>query len=146
MGVEGYDIVTLDEALDIADNMGMDLVAMNDNEVPVCKIMDYQKFQYEQRKRAKQSKANKAELKEVKFNPVIADYDMSIKAKTASRILSEGDKVKVTITYKGRMMQFIKTGVEKMESFESMIEYPHNIDRKPMIEGNRVYMIISPAK
>lgn len=126
--------------------MGMNLICMNENEVPVCKIMDYQKYIYNQRKRAKQSKSARVELKEVKFNPNITDYDMEIKARTASRILGEGDKVKVTITYKGRGIQFIKTGIEKLEKFDSLVECKHSVDKKPMIEGNRAYMIISPSK
>ena len=146
MGVEGYDIVALEQALEIAESMDMDLVTMNDEEIPVCKIMDYQKYVYNQKKHAKQSKSSKIELKEVKFNPNIADYDMEIKARTASRILGEGDKVKVTITYKGRTIQFIKSGIEKLEKFNSMVEIKHNVDKNPIIEGNRAYMIISPCK
>ena len=146
MGVEGYDIVALEQALEIEESMDMDIVTMNDEEIPVCKIMDYQKYVYNQKKHAKQSKSSKIELKEVKFNPNIADYDMEIKARTASRILGEGDKVKVTITYKGRTIQFIKSGIEKLEKFNSMVEIKHNVDKNPIIEGNRAYMIISACK
>lgn len=119
---------------------------MNEAEVPVCKVMDYQKYIYNQKKHAKQAKSAKVELKEVKFNPNIADYDMEIKARTASRILSEGDKVKVTITYKGRTIQFIKSGLEKLEKFNGLVECKHIVDKKPTIDGNRAYMIISPSK
>ena len=130
----------------MAEDEGMNLVAMNNDEIPVCKIMDYSKFLYNQQKKAKQATKNRSELKEIKFNPTIAEYDLGIKAKNASRILGEGDKVKVSITYKGRMMAQIKGGVEKLEYFEQQIEHPHNVDRKPQIEGNRVYMVISPMK
>lgn len=148
MGVEGYDVVSIDEALDLANSEELDLVQMNDSEVPVCKLMDYSKYLYEQKKRAKQNskQSSHSELKEIKFNPNIADYDLAIKAKAADRIMSEGDKIKVTITYKGRMMQMIAAGKGKMDKFESLVTFKHTVDKAPTVEGNRVYMIISPSK
>ena len=95
---------------------------MNDDDIPVCKLINYQKFIYEQQKRSRQSKSAKVEMKEVRFNPVIADHDMEIKAKMASRILREGDKVRVVIPYKGRMTQYIANGIELMNKFDAMIE------------------------
>lgn len=136
----------LAKALEIAADNDLNLVQMTEDETPVCKLMNYQKFLYDKRKAEKNKNKNKSELKEVKFNPSIADYDLAIKAKTASRILEEGDKVKVTITYKGRAVQFIKAGIDKLNKFETFVEHAHIVDRKPVIEGNRVYMIISPKK
>lgn len=145
--MEGYDIVSLSKALEIAEDMGMNLVAMNDTEVPVCKIFDYQKYTYEQQKKARQNKgSNKGEIKEVKFNPVIAEHDLEIKAKTAGRLLSEGNKVKVTINYKGRMILHISGGVDKLNQFNELVVSKHKVDKAPTVEGNRVYMIISPSK
>lgn len=138
--------MSIDEALEIAESEGLNLVAMNEDKVPICKLMDYSKFLYNKKKAAKNNVKSRVELKEIKFNPNIAEYDMEIKAKNVGRILGEGDKVKITITYKGRTVAFIKSGLEKMEQFETMIEAPHNVDRKPTIEGNRVYMVVSPAK
>ena len=146
VGVEGYSVVSLDTALNLAKQRNLNLVTMNDQEIPVCKIMDFQKFKYEQNKKQKQSKASKVELKEVKFNPVIADHDLEIKAKTASRILNEGDKVKVTITYRGRIISIINSGIDKLNEFEALVEAKHKVDKPPVIEGNRVYMVISPMK
>ena len=134
------------EAISMAEEMGMNLVTMNDDEVPVCKIMDYSKYLYNQKKKQRQNHSSKVEVKEVKFNPVIAEHDMQIKAKTAARILGEGDKVKITIAYKGRMMQMISSGIEMLNNFDSMVDVKHNMERKPTIEGNRVYMVISPSK
>lgn len=142
----GYDIVSLEDALDIAAEQDMNLVTMNDAEIPVCRIMDYSKFLYNKQKQIKKNLKGRTELKEVRFNPVIADNDLRVKAKTASRILSEGDKVKITITYKGRMNQNIRGGLAKLDEFESLVEYPHNVDSRPKIEGNKVHMMISPIK
>ena len=144
--VDGYDIVDLETALNLAEEQDMNLVAMNNNEVPVCRIMDYKKYLYEQQKKSRQSKANKIEVKEVRFNPVIADHDLEIKANTASRLLRDGDKVRVVITYKGRMIQHISTGVSKLNKFNEMVGEKHRIDKQPQIEGNRVYMVMSPDK
>ncbi len=146
---DGNKNVSLEEALDMAQENNVDLVQMGTNgNVAVCKLIDYSKFCYEQKKREKTLKknSNKQELKEIRFNDAIAANDLSIKAKSAGRILSEGDKVKVTITYKGRMVAFIKRGIDKLNEFESLIEVNHTIDKEPKIEGNRVYMILSPKK
>lgn len=134
----------------MAGEQDLDLVAMSNDKIPACKIMDYAKFMFDQKKRAKENmkanRANRVELKEVKFNPNIAENDLSIKAKTASRLLSEGDNVKVTITYKGRMIQFISKGIDKINEFETLVEFKHSIKEPPKIEGNRVSMIITPCK
>ena len=138
--------MNVDDALKIADEADMDLVVVNPNsETPICKIMNYSKYLYEQQKKQKQISKGKTEIKEVKFGPTIADHDLEIKAKTASRILNEGDKVKVSITYKGRMMMYISSGVEKLINLEKLISEPHKVDKEPKIEGNRVYMVVSPA-
>ena len=108
--------MSIDKALELAAKSNNNLVAMNNDEKPVCKIMNYGKYLYEQQKKAKMSKASKVELKEVRFNPVIAEHDLEVKAKTASRILSEGDKVKVTVQYRGRMARLVNNGIELLHS------------------------------
>ncbi|MBR1453196.1 MAG: translation initiation factor IF-3 [Lachnospiraceae bacterium] len=145
-GFEDNTELSIEEALNIADERELNLVAFNENEVPVCKILDYQKYLYNLEKKARENKKKKQELKEVKFNPFIADHDLEIKAKTADRLMGEGDKVKITITYKGRSMSQIKDGIDILNKFDTLVTIKHKIDKVPAIDGNRVCMILSPVK
>ena len=139
--------MSIAEALKMADENETDLVQMSEKDgVAVCKLMNYSKFIYEQHKKEKANAKAKQELKEVRISDGIADNDLKTKAKTASRIMDDGDKVKVVITYKGRSVAFIDRGIAKLEEFEKMIEKNHTVDKQPKIEGNRVYMILSPRK
>lgn len=139
--------VSLDVALGMANEQELDLVQMSTNgDIAICKIMNYSKYLYDQKKKEKQHTKPKQELKEVRISDGIADNDLKTKANNVCRILDEGDKVKVTITYKGRAMSFINRGVDKLNNFEKMIEFSHTVDRQPKIEGNRVYMVLSPKK
>lgn len=149
VGLEGGEkkTVALGEALNMANEQGMDLVQLSTNNgIAVCKIINYSKFLYEQKKRGKMNNKDKQELKEVRIGDGTAENDIKVKAKTADRLLKEGDKVKVTITYKGRMIMFIKRGLDKLSEFDGFITYPHTIDVKPKIDGNRAIMILSPKK
>lgn len=146
VGEGGVQLVSVDEAIKVAEDANLDLVVVNEGETPVCKVMNYGKYLYEQQKKMKQASKSKSELKEIKFGPNIADHDLEVKAKNASRLLSEGDKVKVTITYKGRMMRYIDGGIGKLNELNNLIEQNHRVDKAPAIDGNRVYMVISPSK
>lgn len=140
-------VISLNDALDMAYEAGLDLVQLNNStERAVCKILDYKKFLYEQKKKEHQNASkNKQELKEVRLNDGTADNDLKVKANTISRILREGDKVKVTVVYKGRMIRLAgERGVIKLNTLEPLVTEPHNIDSAPKLEGNRVYMILSP--
>ena len=150
VGLEGQDklIVFRDEAIEMAENEGVDLVQVGmNNDIPVCRLMSYKKFLYEQKKREKDNKAKsvKQDVKEVRIGDATQDNDLRTKAKTASRILSEGDKVRAVIIYKGRMMSFITRGKDKLNEFEALIDTEHTVDKVPTIEGNRVYMMLSPV-
>lgn len=139
--------MSMSEALSRARNEELDLVQVSSKDnVPICKLMDYKKFMYAQRKREKSNAKSKQELKEIRLSDVIADNDLKVKAKNVDRILGEGDKVKIVIPYKGRAMAFISRGIDKLKTFDTMIESAHSIDREPKIEGNRVYMVVSPRK
>lgn len=96
----------------------------------------------------KKDKNNKIEIKEIRFGPSIADHDLEIKANAINKFFDKEDniKVKVTITYKGRMQAYIKEGVKKLTDFSDLIKYPHKIAAEPKIEGNRVTMVIVPLK
>lgn len=138
--------MSLEEALRYADDECLDLVQMNEKEgVAICKLMNYSKYIYEQRKKGKMNNKSRQELKELRLSDNIAENDLKTKAKSASRMLDGGDKVKVVITYRGRSIAFITRGVEKLDTFEKMIDSKHVIDKQAKIEGNKVYMIISPS-
>lgn len=136
----------INAALSMADTEGLDLVQMSENNgTAVCKLMNYSKFLYDQKKKEKANNKGKQELKEVRMNDGTAENDLRIKAKTVSRLLKEGDKVKVSIIYKGRMIRLAdQRGQERLIKFETMVEEPHNIDLKPKLDGNRVCMVLSP--
>ena len=132
-------------AIEYAQENGMDLVQIGfSNGMPVCKMVNYDKFMYDLRKKEKRNNKNKQELKEVRLKDNIADNDLNIKAKTISRILKEGDKVKVVLIYKGRAVTFISRGVEKLNELDGLIEQEHSLDVAPRIDGNKVYMMVSP--
>lgn len=141
-------VVSLEEAMGMAQESGLDLVQVGGNqERAVCKVMDYNKFLYEQHKREKKNRSkNKQELKEVRLSDGTAENDLKVKAKNISRILKEGDKVQIVITYKGRMVSFISRGLDKLKDIEKLIEQAHIVDKAPKIEGNRVYMVLSPKR
>jgi translation initiation factor IF-3 len=131
----------------IASEAGLDLVMVGgDDNVAICKIMDYSKYQYEQHKRERHNNKNKQELKEIRLSPAIADNDMRVKAKSLERMLKDGDKVKISINYKGREATFVNNGLNKMNNFINMITCKYNIDKPVKIEGNRVYMVLAPTK
>ena len=139
--------MSLKQALTMAEELNMDLVQLSNNrDVSTCKILDYNKYIYEQKKKERHNNSkNKQELKEVRINDGTADNDLKTKAKTVDRILHEGDKVKIVVTYKGRMIKLADTrGKAKLTEFEPLVIEPHNIDMAPKLEGNRVYMILSP--
>lgn len=138
--------MNIDEAFRLADEQGLDVAVVGKGDIPVCKLLDYEKHIYELKKQAKKQKANQSVLKEIRLTPQIAANDLKIKAKTASRILGEGDKLRIEIMYRGRMARLVNEGAEKLERFESLVEHPHKVANKPKVENNRVYMIIEPIK
>ena len=143
----GKDVVSFKEAMQMAEDDGLNLVAMNNNDVPVCKIMDYSKFMYERKKAQRKNQSQKkVEVKEIQLSPNIAEHDMQIKAKAASKFLSAGNRVKVSVIYKGRSIAYIDSGEKKLNTFGEMIETPHTVADKPTKNGNRVIMLIVPAK
>ena len=148
---EGAVIVKTVDALRDAEEQGLDLICINNSgDIPVVKIGDYNKFLYEKQKKEKENKKrakmNSQELKEIQISDSIAENDLKIKAKNIDRILKEGDKVKLSIRYKGRMARYVSEGVEKIEELEQLVTFKHKIDKPAKIEGNTVSMVISPLK
>ena len=133
------------EALKLADENGVDLVAMNNSDIPTCKLIDYKKYLYNFEKKAKNNKRKATELKEIRMTNMIAEHDIGIKAKTASRIISEGDSVKITITFKGRMAKDVKNGIEMLNKFKSFVSEKYSVTKEPTIDNNKCYMILGKA-
>ncbi|MGV8122439.1 MAG: translation initiation factor IF-3 [Candidatus Xenobiia bacterium LiM19] len=144
---EQVGIIAIKDALTMAEEKELDLVEVSPNaDPPVCKLMDYGKFKYEQHKKERDSKAKRKtlEVKEVKLRPKIDDHDFQTKSKTAQRILEEGDKVKVTLMFRGREVVYTKLGEQLLEKLFEEVSSIALIERKPKLEGKNMIMILTP--
>ncbi|NCB48612.1 MAG: translation initiation factor IF-3 [Clostridia bacterium] len=146
---EQLGVMSSKEALVIAENEGLDLVLISPNaEPPVCKIIDYGKFKFDQSKRLKeQRKAQKVvEMKEIQLSVTIDKHDVDVKAKHAVKFLNEGDKVKVSIRLRGRQQARPELGVGVMNSFYEIVKEVGVVEKSPEIMGRNIFMILSPIK
>jgi translation initiation factor IF-3 len=137
------------EALAIAEEQNLDLVLMSPNaEPPVCKVMDYGKFKFDQAKKLKeQRKAQKTvDIKEIQLSMTIEKHDIDVKAKHAQKFLSAGDKVKVTIRMKGRQQARPEMGIEVMNTFFEVVKDFGVIEKAPEIMGRNIFMVLAPIK
>lgn len=135
------------DAQNIAEEKGMDLVLIApDAEPPVCRIMDYGKFRFEQDKRDKEARKNQniTMLKEVRLSATIEEHDIDIKAKNAIKFLGEGDKVKVGIRFHGRQVSHSEIGYNVMNVFYQKVEDISVIEKRPVLEGRNMHMILAP--
>ncbi len=135
------------EALRVAETEGLDLVEIAPNaQPPVCRIMDYGKYKYDQEIKAKQARKNQknVEVKEMKFRPKIDTGDYNTKRKHILRFLAEGNKVKVTIIFRGREMAHPEQGVHILEQLADDLSEYASIDQQPKLEGRNMTMVISP--
>jgi len=151
IGAEGetLGIMSSAKALEIAYDQGMDLVMMSAQAVPpVCKIMDYGKFRFERDKREKEAKKKQQtiELKEIQLSCRIDTHDFETKANHARRFLSDGNKVRVVMKFKGREMSHMNIGREILEKFEEACSELGTVDKKPVLDGRFMSMVISPVK
>ena len=140
-------IMSRRDALAIAEEKSLDLVLIApDADPPVCRIMDYGKFRFEQAKREKEARKNQniTMLKEVRLSATIEEHDIDIKAKSAIKFLSEGDKVKVGIRFHGRQQTHPEIGYNVMNVFFSKVEEVGVIERRPIQEGRNMHMILAP--
>ena len=132
----------------IADEAHLDLVKMSPNAVPpVCKVMDYGKYRYEQSKKEKEAKKNQkiVELKEIRLSMTIDDGDLNTKAKTAAKFLKEGNKVKVSLRMRGRQMVYVNEGIAVVLKFAELLTEVAVIEKKPVAEGRFISMVIAPV-
>ncbi|MDD7315670.1 MAG: translation initiation factor IF-3 [Bacilli bacterium] len=137
----------LAEALRIADERGFDLVCVAPNApVPVCRLMDYSKFRYEQIKKAKEAKKNQkiVQVKEVRLSPTIDSHDFETKQRNAKKFLTDGDKVKVSCRFRGRMIEQANNTKELFFKFASGLEEVAQIDQQPYLDGRNMFMMLSP--
>ena len=135
------------EALDIAEEKGLDLVKISPNaKPPVCKIMDYGKFRFEQSKKLKEARKNQKiiVLKEMRLSATIDKHDLEVKAKNVSKFLQTGDKVKVSIRFKGRQMTHTEKGLQVMDLFFNMVQDSGVIEKAAKLEGRNMFMILAP--
>ncbi len=133
----------------MADEAGFDLIEISPQaQPPVCKILDYGKYKYETQKRKAEAKKNQkvVEIKELKLRPMIDTHDYEVKVKQAKKFLSDGNKVKFTMRYKGREMSANNLGKEVLDRLLEDLDGLYKIDQAPQLEGKQMMMIISPEK
>lgn len=142
-------ILSRDEALSMAADAGMDLVEIQPNaDPPVCRIMDFGKFKFEQQKKlqAAKKKQKQVEIKELKFRPTTDDGDYQIKLRNLRRFIEEGDKVKVTVRFRGREMAHTELGLAMTQRLEADLGDEVTIESRPRLEGRQMVMMLSPKK
>jgi translation initiation factor IF-3 len=142
-------IYQLRDALQKADELGLDLVEISPTaSPPVCKIMDYKKFLYEQKKKQKEMKAKAAKIvvKEIRLGPNTDEHDFDFKVKHAIKFLQEGAKVKVDVFFKGRSIIYKDKGELILLRFAEAVEEYGKVEKLPKLEGKRMIMIIAPKK
>lgn len=148
---EQLGIKSKEEALTLASYAGFDLVLINDKaENPVCKLMDYNKFKYEKKKKQKESqkrqKENNAETKEYRLSPNIDVHDFNTKLNNAKKYLEKGHKIKLTIRFRGREMQFTEKGREVLIRFAENLNDVATLDTAPTLDGRNMIAMLSPVK
>ena len=142
-------VYPIEKARRIAEELELDLIEISPNaEPPVCRILDYQKFLYQQKKRLKEqkAKATKVVVKEIRFGPQTDDHDYNFKLKHAQSFLQEGSKVKAYVFFKGRSILFIEQGEVLLLRFANDLEEFGKVEQMPVLEGKRMIIMLSPKK
>ena len=141
--------MNINQALDLATEKNLDLVLVSPNsDNPVCKIMNYGKHKFEQAKREKESKKKQktVELKEIRVTPNIEEHDFNFKAKNAKKFLSDGNKVKITVRFRGRELNYVKLGEEVVNQFVEALNEVSTLEKRPLLEGKNMFIILAPNK
>ncbi len=142
-------VLSRDEALAMAEDAGLDLVEIQPNaDPPVCRIMDFGKYRFEQQKKAAaaKKKQKQVEIKEVKFRPVTDDGDYQIKLRNMRRFLADGDRIKVVVRFRGREMSHTELGLAMTQRIEEELKEEATIEQRPKMEGRQMIMMIAPKK
>ena len=144
---EQLGIVATDEALRLAREAELDLVEVSANaDPPVCRIMDYGKYLFEKKKKSKKVKVHTSGMKEIKLRPKIGDHDFQFKSRHVERFLKDGDKVKVTIMFRGREMDFTDRGKALLIRLADVHKEYCTIERDAKLEGRNMIMILAPSR
>lgn len=137
------------KALELAMSKNLDLVLVSGNvDNPVCKIMNYGKHKFEQAKREKESrkKQKTIECKEIRVTPNIEIHDFTFKAKNAKKFLEDGNKVKITVRFRGREVNYVKSGEDVLNNFIKELSDISTLEKKPFLEGKNMFIILAPNK
>lgn len=146
---DGSSVMPTRQALDMARQQGVDLVEISPNaQPPVCRIIDYSKFLYQQKKRAKEMKQKqvKVEVKEIRFGPQTDDHDYQFKLKHAKEFLEEGNKVRAYVFFRGRSILFKEQGEVLLLRFANDLEEYGKVDQLPRLDGKKMFLYLSPKK
>ena len=144
---QNHGVVSKNEALELAREAGLDLVEVSpDANPPVTKILDYGKFKYQEQKKAAEARKNQktVEVKEIKMRPNIDDHDYNVKMKSMERFFGEGDKVKVTLRFRGREMAHQQLGRELLLRVKADTEEIAKVESEPRLEGRQMVMVLAP--
>ncbi len=142
-------MVSLEDALSEAQSAGMDLVELvPDASPPVCKVMDYKKHLYDQKQKAKEAKKkqHRTQLKEMKLRPGTEEGDYQVKLKKIVEFLEDGDKVKITIRFRGREMAHQEIGLKQLDKIKADVEELANVEQEPKMEGRQMGMLLGPKR
>ena len=149
IGAEGenHGVVSIDKAIGIAKDSGLDLVEISPNaEPPVCKVLDYGKYKYEQQKKANlaRKKQKTQDVKEIKMRPNIDVHDYNVKLKKVHQFIGNGDKVKLTIRFRGREMAHQELGMQVLNRVVEDVKEDAKIEARPKLEGRQMIMVVAP--
>lgn len=139
-------VMGIHDALDLAYEKKLDLVLVAPNaEIPVCKIMNYGKYKFEQSKKEKEAKKKQKifEIKEIRITPNIEQHDFEFKLKNAQKFIEDGNKVKITVRFRGREMNYLKLGEQVLNKFIEELAEISTIEKKPLLEGKNMFIILA---
>ena len=144
---EQLGIMSRQEALELAEEKKLDLVCIAPKaNPPVCRILDYSKYKYEMKKREKEAKKKQktTEVKEIRLSTFIEDHDIMVKAKTVGKFLKNGDKLKVSLRFRGRERDYVARGLDVMDKFAEAVADVSVVEKKPKFEGRSLTMVLAP--
>lgn len=144
---EQLGVMLTQKAIELAEERGLDLAKIQPTaKPPVCKLLDYDKYRYEQSKRERENRKNQrvVSIKEVQLSATIEENDILTKAKNAQKFLQDGDKVKVSIRFRGRQITHSEIGLKIMQDFAKRCEDVSTVERRPLIDGRHMIMILAP--
>ncbi len=139
-------VMGIHDALDLAYEKKLDLVLVAPNaEIPVCKIMNYGKYKFEQSKKEKEAKKKQKifEIKEIRITPNIEQHDFEFKLKNAQKFIEDGNKVKITVRFRGREMNYLKLGEQVLNKFIEELAEISTVEKKPLLEGKNMFVILA---